>query len=314
MAETQTSPHGTRSGFVHEALVYRDEAELDTALQAFVHDAAAAGEPVLIAMPSHHLDRARRVVGDEVGEIRFEDLGRVGRNPGRVLPMIEEWVVAHSGRARVVSEVVWPGRSYAESIEGLRHEALVNYALADSEAKVMSPFDAEHLDPDVLAGVEMTHPTVLDGGRRRASIAYRDPLAVPFDELWPLPEPPGPVSEHPLQGSLLDLRHAVADDPALGSLSAQRRSDLVLAVNEAATNAVRHGDDECLTRIWHEGDEVVTEVSMHTGIPDVMAGRRRPPADALDGRGLWLINQVCDLVELRSTPSGTTLRLHVRDN
>jgi hypothetical protein len=34
----------------------------------------------------------------------------------------------------------------------------------------------------------------------------------------------------------------------------------------------------------------------------------------MEGRGLWLINQLCDLVELRSDGSGTTLRMHVREH
>ena len=89
----------------------------------------------------------------------------MGRNPGRLLSMIEEWVASHDGRARVVSEVVWPGRSRAEAVEALRHEALVNHALAGSGATIMSPFDARHLDEDILAGVEMTHPTVVEGGQ-----------------------------------------------------------------------------------------------------------------------------------------------------
>jgi hypothetical protein len=69
-----------------------------------------------------------------------------------------------------------------------------------------------------------------------------------------------------------------------------------------------------MTRIWHDGDEVVTEVSSGSGVQDMMAGRRRPAADALEGRGLWLINQVCDLVELRSGTSGMTLRMHVKEH
>jgi len=120
------------------------------------------------------------------------------------------------------------------------------------------------------------------------------------------------VFEHPLDGSLHELRHEVAEDPLVGELSSERRSDLVFAVNEAATNAVRHGDGGCTTRIWHDGRSVVSEVSFGSSLDDPLAGRRRPDVDAIDGRGLWLINQVCDLVELRSGPSGTTLRMHVR--
>lgn len=314
MADARTSSHNPAAGFVHEALMYRDEAEFDAAVHAFLREAAAAGEPVLVALPGPHLEHVREALADEMTDVRLEDVEQVARNPSCLLSMIEEWVESHDGHARIVSEVVWPGRTRAEAVEALRHEALVNHALAGSAATVMSPFDARHLDDDILAGVEMTHPTVVEGGRRRAGTAYTDPLSTRFGELWPLEDPRGPVSEHPLEGSLTELRRAIADDPVLGSLSAERRSDLVFAINEAASNAVRHGNVTCMTRIWHEGDEVVTEVSSPTGIPDVMAGRRRPAADALQGRGLWLINQLCDLVELRSGASGTTLRMHIKEH
>ena len=32
----------------------------------------------------------------------------------------------------------------------------------------------------------------------------------------------------------------------------------------------------------------------------------------LGGQGLWVVNQVCDLVELRSGRTGTTVRLQMR--
>ncbi len=294
--------------------MYRDEAEFEAAVHAFLQEAAAAGEPVLVALPGRHLAHVREALADEMPDVRLVDVEQVARNPSCLLSMIEEWVESHDGHARIVAEVVWPGRTHAEAVEALRHEALVNHALAGSDATVMSPFDASRLDEDILAAVEMTHPTVVERGRRRAGTAYTDPLSTRFGELWPLEDPTGPVSEHPLDGSLKELRRAIADDPVLGSLSAQRRSDLVFAINEAASNAVKHGNVTCMTRIWHEGDEVVTEVSSPSGIPDVMAGRRRPAADALQGRGLWLINQLCDLVELRSGTSGTTLRMHVKEH
>jgi anti-sigma regulatory factor (Ser/Thr protein kinase) len=312
MVDERTSSHTANPGFVHEALIYRDEAEFDAALQEFLHEAAAAGEPVLVALPATHLERVRHeMTGDSV-RARFEEVEQVGRNPSCLLGLIEEWVTDHDGRARVVSELVWPGRSAAEAAEALRHEALLNHALAGSRATVMSPFDGRKLDEAVLAGAEMTHPTVLEDGHRRASDSYCDPLAMQFGELWPLAPVPGDASEHPLDGSLSELRQAVADDPALEPLSPQRRCDLVFAVNEAVTNAVRHGDGDCVTRIWRECDEVVTEVSSHTGLADMMAGCRRPAADALAGRGLWLINQLCDLVELRSGDRETTLRMHLK--
>jgi hypothetical protein len=31
----------------------------------------------------------------------------------------------------------------------------------------------------------------------------------------------------------------------------------------------------------------------------------------MGGHGLWLVHQVCDLVEIRSGDAGTTIRLHM---
>jgi anti-sigma regulatory factor (Ser/Thr protein kinase) len=41
-----------------------------------------------------------------------------------------------------------------------------------------------------------------------------------------------------------------------------------------------------------------------------LAGRIRPGPDQSSGFGLWLANQLCDLVQVRSLPSGTVVRLH----
>ena len=39
---------------------------------------------------------------------------------------------------------------------------------------------------------------------------------------------------------------------------------------------------------------------------------RVPAGDLPGGKGLWLVNQVCDLVEMRSTTDGTTICLHMK--
>lgn len=303
----------SQAGFVHEALLYHDDAELRDALREFVVEAAGAGEAVLVALPGEHLSNLQAELAHAAPDSRFEDMQEVGRNPRRLLPMICDWVDAHGGRARVVAEAIWPGRSYPETAECLRHEAMLNTALAGTDASVLCPFDAERLDDHTLAGAEMTHPTVRESGSRRPSAAYQAPEELRIADDWPLEVPTGPVSEHALDGSLSALRQAVAEDPLLAVLSPERQADLVFAMNEAATNAVRHGDGRCVTRLWHDGRSVVSEVSSGIAFDDAPAGRRRPDPDADSGRGLWLINEVCDLVELRSDGDMTTLRMHVRD-
>ena len=299
-------------GLFHEALLYQGRPELKDAAREFVRAGAAAGEPVLAAVPRANLEWLRAALADDAANVRFEDMNEVGRNPARILPMIQEWLDEHDGQARVISEPMWPERSYAETAECLRHEALLNHALAGSGARILCPYDAEHLDAPVLEGAELTHPLLRDAAGSRPSERYEDPLRGSLSERWPLGDPTEPMSEHIFAGDLRSLRHAVDADPSLEGLTRERREDVVFVVNEAATNVVRHGDGRCTARLWHDGRSVVSEVSFDTSVPDVLAGRRRPLSDAPSGRGLWLINQVCDLVELRTGGTGTTLRMHVR--
>lgn len=316
MTGVATSSHRPGGGLVHEALLYRGEEELRAALLRFVADAAAAGEPVLVALPAPTLQAIRDELGDAVDGVQLEDVAVLGRNPGRLYPSIQQWVEQHDSTGRrvcVACEGVWPGRSHPEKVECLRQEALLNIVLASAAATIVCPYDVARLDPETVAGAELTHSTVLEGGRRRASTTYRASDQAGLADRWPLPPPPPAVVEHPLDSSLSDLRHVLADDPLVAELDPVRRSDLVMAINEAVINAVQHGAHECAATLWHDGDGVVAEVRSESRLENPLAGRRRPSAAASSGRGLWLINQVCDLVELRSGEAGTTVRMHVHN-
>jgi anti-sigma regulatory factor (Ser/Thr protein kinase) len=87
--------------------------------------------------------------------------------------------------------------------------------------------------------------------------------------------------------------------------------DLILAVNEAVTNAFVHGGNEGELRIWRDDREPVCEIIDNGTFHEPLAGRRRPEPDWPSGRGVWLMNQLCDLVELRPADTGTVVRLHV---
>lgn len=260
----------------HEALLYHGRPELEGAVREFVRAGAAAGEPVLAAVPRANLEWLAAALGDDAADVRFEDMNEVGRNPACLLPMFQEWLDLHDGRARVISEPMWPERSYAETAECLRHEALLNHALAGSSARLLCPYDAEHLQALVLEGAEMTHPLLRDAAGSRPSERYEDPLGGSLSDRWPLGDPTEPMSEHIFAGDLRSLRHAVVADPSLEALTRERRDDVVFVVNEAATNVVRHGDGRCTARLWHDGRSVVSEVSFDTSVPDVLAGRCRP--------------------------------------
>jgi anti-sigma regulatory factor (Ser/Thr protein kinase) len=56
---------------------------------------------------------------------------------------------------------------------------------------------------------------------------------------------------------------------------------------------------------------VVCEVTDAGYFDQPLAGRRRPDADRVGGRGMWLVNQLCDLVQVRTLPEGTVVRMHL---
>ena len=105
----------------------------------------------------------------------------------------------------------------------------------------------------------------------------------------------------------LVLRHAKA-----AGLDGTATEHLTLAANELATNSLRHGGGRGRIRLWRVDHTLVCEVSDAGELPaQPLLGRLRPTLDQIGGRGLWLANQLCDLVQIRTSARGTTIRLHM---
>ncbi|WP_328296549.1 sensor histidine kinase [Streptomyces sp. NBC_00435] len=313
---TVPAPAGP-GAFVHPALFYQDLPEYVTGVGGFVRGALTAGEPVLVAVPGAHLDALRESLGGNAAEVTWTDMTGLGRNPGRILAALQDFADLHAGRpARIVGEPIWPGRSPAEVLEATRHEALINTAFAGRPATILCPYDVQGLAPEVLADARRTHPTLIEDGHDLPSPGYSGASEVSADCDRPLPEPVGDVPQLDYSyGGLAEVR-AYAEGWARGTaLTPARRGDLVLAVSEAAANSLSHGGGKGTLRLWTTGGsrpEVVAEIRDDGRLADPLAGRRRPSLASSDGgRGLWMIHQLCDLVEVRATESGFTLRLHM---
>ena len=108
------------------------------------------------------------------------------------------------------------------------------------------------------------------------------------------------------------MRPWLAGHAASLGLSAARIDDLVLAMDELAANSIRHGGGRGVARIWAAGDAIVGEVADAGSIADPLAGRKRPATDQECGFGLWLVNQLCDLVQIRTFAAGSVVRMHMR--
>ncbi len=111
--------------------------------------------------------------------------------------------------------------------------------------------------------------------------------------------------------SLSEMRRFVAARAQRAELSRDRAHDFLLAVNEIAANSVRHGGGHGVLSIWHDNGTLLCEVEDTGAISKPLAGRERPQEGQSHGYGLWLANQLCDLVQVRTFPSGNVVRLHM---
>lgn len=129
------------------------------------------------------------------------------------------------------------------------------------------------------------------------------------------PLPPAPDYARELsftRHDLRTLRRFILSEARDTSMCETRAEDLVLAVNELATNSVRYGGGHGTARIWSEDDTLLCEVLDSGHIRDPSVGRVCPTPNQQAGRGLWLVNRLCDLVQIHSSAAGSVVRVQMR--
>jgi len=304
-------PHGS---YQHEAFIYRGDDDFLAVTAPFVLDAVALGQPVLVAVTLPRLVQLQATVGPDAPGVTYVDMAELGANPARIIPAWRTFVdeQGRDGRpVRGIGEPVWAGRRATEIAECQLHEALLNLAVEpDTPLWLLCPYDADALPVPVLEEAARSHPSLREGDHYRGSTSYGGLHHV--DTLFGgrLPDPPeGTPATAFRRDDVADIRRRVSRFATGCGLSADRATDLVLAAAEVATNSVRHGGGRGVLRMWPQGDAVVCEFTDRGHIADPLAGRRIPSLATEGGRGLWLANQLCDLVQIRSTTAGTTVRL-----
>lgn len=304
-------------GFHHEALLYDGEAEFVRTTEAFLRAGLEADAAVMAVVSGHKADLLREALAEDAQAVAFADMAQVGANPAWILPVWQGFVTQHTGRGRAVrgiGEPVTDARSAAELVECQHHESLLNVAFEGQDRFTLRcPYDRTTLPPAVVDEVYRSHPLVLAGGAYAHSGSYHDVHAPLAPEDAPLPEPASPPAAlHFGPVMLSDLRQFVGRWAHTLGLDTPRAQDLVLAVNEVATNSLLYGHGRGSVRIWREDRAVVCEVRDDGRVTEPLAGRRLPSLDSGGGRGLWLVNQLCDLTQLRASAHGTVVRLHLR--
>lgn len=322
------------TGIRHEAFLYLGDIGFLSATRDFILAGLAADEDVLVILGEPRLTLLRGALGRAGKRVDLVDLADLGRNPARLIPAWQEHLEQGDERGRTVRGIVEPVRSDCsgpELAECMLHEELTNEAFPGPRSwRLRCLYEAAALDPATTDLVWQTHPMVVKGGLARPSTRFRPTGVQPargaaggavaagavgsggdlFAERLPDLGPPwSEISFGPTNLGL--VRAASAAAARAVRLGSERVDDLELAVHEVATNSVRHGGGRGTVRFWPDQGGLVCEVTDAGLVADRLVGRRRPALDLGGGRGLWLVNQLCDLVQLRSGPTGTTVRMYV---
>lgn len=297
-------------GFSHVALLYSDTAELLAGIKAFLGPAALAGDPVLALLRPPEIDDVKAEVGPGASNISFADITNAGGNPARIIGVWRQFADTHPGRRLWgIGEAAFPGRSSAELAECELYEALLSAAFdITTPLHLLCPYNVAELPGEVIEGAERTHPFVIRDGVRTASDRFR-PINIAEPYAPPLPATPADAACLAFErGGLGQLRGFVATHAVQAGLGQQSINSLVAAINEIATNSLQHGGGHGELRIWTHDGSLLCEVSDQGHITAPLAGRLPPAPDA--GAGLWLVNQLTDLVQIHSVPGGTQVRVH----
>lgn len=304
---------GRTPAFRHELYPYQGEAAFLKGAMSFIQDALTADETVLIAVGEDKQGMLRDALGPSAAQeqVSFVDTAALGRNPGRLIPAWQDWIaksVSDGLPVRGISESPWGTATAAERGELRYHEWLLNRTFADSPAWwLLCPYDTTTVEAAVLDSARRCHPYHLVEGAHGDNPAFNgEPFA--FDELTTPCDPDQQLIYG--AGDLGRVRAKVTACATRHGLTGHRLQELLVAATEVAANSVRHGGGSGTLRTWVSDGTLLCQFDDAGYIRDPLAGRSRPTPQQVGGRGLWLVNQLCDLMQIRSTAErGTTVRL-----
>lgn len=297
-------------------MLYESQEQFLATAVPFVAEGVRQGEKVILACSAANSAAVSEDLGKAATTVEFGDTRVWYSKPSELLNQLHdrlrELFQTHRGRIRVLAEPDLAGRPASVVREQVRCEAAANAVLEFSGADIVCPYDVRRMPADLLADVCRTHPQVIGPEGWRPNLDYQDPQEFlrGKDAGHEFPEAPRTAAR--LHGAPPALvRRFVTTHARVAGLDEDRLSDFVTAVNEICTNAEVHALPSGV-RVWWEDGCFVCEVRDYGfGLDDPLASYRPPETGQRSGRGLWMSRRLADLMEVASSPSGTTIRLHV---
>lgn len=302
----------------HTGLAYRTVEEFLASAIPYVKGGLTAGEAVIAATTQPNINALRSALGSEAETVEFVQSNEWYESPVRSFTKYQRyWQEKERSGARALRILGEPigERSNADDVDRWTTlENATNSLMGDIPVSRMCPYDLRN--PMVNRScVEASHPHLAQGAdfvrsvnyieaQAYATSRYATPLAVPTSGLH------GRAFDKDSLGEARALLRRSADEMGLDAAGVM---DLVIAAGEATANAVEHGGGSGILRAWCSNGEVICDVVSSGGhMADLMRGYLLPPVGGDRGRGMWVMRQLCDWVDVRAQGDGSVVRLHMR--
>ncbi|RZT86495.1 anti-sigma regulatory factor (Ser/Thr protein kinase) [Pseudonocardia sediminis] len=193
-------------------------------------------------------------------------------------------------------------------------EAALNISLGGLPVTQVCGYPQIPLHQVVADAALVNHPLLLRAGELMHNPEHRSPAQVMANLPVAPPELLGPPDVFLRYNTfeLARVRDAVEDAVRGSELERTRGEDLVLAVNEIATNAVEHGSSQAELFLWAGPDELVCELHDEGRLEQPLIGLAPPHPSQARGRGTWIARQLCDALHVWRDSGGTHVRLLAR--
>ncbi|WP_445282410.1 anti-sigma factor RsbA family regulatory protein [Streptomyces sp. DSM 118148] len=308
----QAGPTSAPQGVQHCALLYEDEQEFLAGSLPHLRKGIDAGDPTFAVTPRKDAEVLRDSLGRDASAVQFIDPSDFYSTPVRAMAgMIAVARSLGSRPAWVVASADWS--KYPDAMEWVRYDSIFNMGFANADFRGYCCYNTAVLSPEVISLVRQTHPNLHEGARLRKNPDYRNPRDFVAD-VDSRPLPPSPHSAASMEVRPDDLhavRAFVTEQAKHCHVAGDALYNLLVAVTEVATNAVRHGRAPVSLRAWPDNGLICEITDSGHWQPEEFLSWVPPESALKSGFGIWGVGMLCDTVQVRTGPQGTAVRLRV---
>lgn len=299
----------------HAVAFHGSDADLLLQLVPLVTAGLERGEPVAVALQPSTEEALHVALNGAAGLIVLSqpegpDAGSGQTVAARRARELRELTLSTGGPVTVLTEHT----SRLDGVDGsfwTELDAALNVALEELPVRLTCFFPELPLHLEILQGARHNHPLLLSDGRVRQNPDHRCPRDVLIARPAPAPVLLGPpdVRVRFTAWQLHEVRWAAEQALLSSGCGSERAEDIVLAINEVATNAVEHGANEAELCLWLSGNGLVCEVHDTGTLRDPLPGLQPPHPSHPRGHGLWIARQLCDSLHVWADGFGTHVRM-----